>query len=267
MNISILGTGWLGLPLAEALLEADHIVKGSVTRREKMEQLQQAGITPYHIKIFIEGVQGDLTSFLAHAKVLIIDIPPGLRSDPKADFVSKIGRIIDYVEKSPVEKVIFVSSTSVYEDREDLPEYTEEDEANGTSEAARQLTSSEKMLLKNEHFQTTVVRFGGLLGPGRHPVKYLAGKTGINNPKAPVNLIRQEDCIEIILQIIKNDIWNITFNATYPKHPTKENYYTRAAKDQNLNPPKFDQNKVSKGKKISSVRLEEMLGYQFKKDI
>uniref|UniRef100_UPI0035646D90 SDR family NAD(P)-dependent oxidoreductase n=1 Tax=Salegentibacter sp. TaxID=1903072 RepID=UPI0035646D90 len=178
-----------------------------------------------------------------------------------------IGRITDYVEKSPVEKVIFVSSTSVYEDREDFPEYTEEDEANGTSEAARQLISSEKMLLKNEHFQTTVIRFGGLLGPGRHPVKYLAGKTGIKNPKAPVNLIKQEDCIEIILQIIIKEVWNTTFNAAYPDHPTKEDYYTRAAKEQNLNLPQFDQNGISKGKKISSVRLEEMLGFKFGQNI
>lgn len=267
MNISILGTGWLGLPLGKALLKAEHSVKGSVTRQEKMPQLQEAGITPYQIKVFTEGVQGDLTSFLAETEVLIIDIPPGLRGDPEADFVGKIGRIIDYVEKSPVEKVIFVSSTSVYEDREDFPEYIEEDEANGTSEAARQLISSEKMLLKNEHFRTTIIRFGGLLGPGRHPVKYLAGKTGIKNPKAPVNLIQQEDCIEIILQIINKDVWNITFNAAFPEHPTKEDYYSRAAKEQNLKPPEFDQNGVSKGKKISSVRLEKVLTFEYTEHI
>ncbi|HEY9184684.1 MAG TPA: NAD-dependent epimerase/dehydratase family protein, partial [Salegentibacter sp.] len=224
---------------------------------------QEAGITPYQIKVFTEGVQGDLTSFLADAEVLIIDIPPGLRSDPEADFVGKIGRIIDYVEKSPVERVIFVSSTSVYEDREDFPEYTENDEANGTSEAARQLISSEKMLLKNEHFQTTVIRFGGLIGPGRHPVKYLAGKTGIKNPKAPVNLIRQEDCIEMINQIIKKETWGKIFNAAYPEHPTKEDYYTKTAKEKNLKPPEFDQTGISKGKKISSVELKEVLGFEY----
>jgi len=263
MNISILGTGWLGLPLAKKLKE-EHVVKGSVTSQEKMQPLREAGITPYQIKIFTEGVQGDLTSFLAHSEVLIIDIPPGLRGDPEADFVGKIGRIIDYIEKSPVEKVIFVSSTSVYKDEEGFPEYTEENKANGTSEAAKQLISSEKILLKNEHFQSTIIRFGGLIGPGRHPVNYLANKTGIKNPKAPVNLIQHEDCIEIINQIIKKEAWGKTFNAAYPDHPTKENYYTRTAKEKNLNIPDFDQNGVSKGKKISSVNLVDVLGYEFK---
>lgn len=262
MNISILGTGWLGLPLAKKLKE-EHVVKGSVTSQEKMQPLREAGITPYQIKIFTEGVQGDLTSFLAHSELLIVDIPPGLRGDPEADFVGKIGRIIDYIEKSPVEKVIFVSSTSVYKDEETFPEYTEKNEANGTSEAAKQLISSEKMLLKNEHFQTTVIRFGGLIGPGRHPVNYLANKTGIKNPKAPVNLIQQEDCIQIINQIIKKEAWGETFNAAYPDHPSKEDYYTRTAKEKNLNIPDFDQNGISKGKKISSINLKEVLGFEF----
>lgn len=263
MNISILGTGWLGLPLAKKLLEEKHIVKGSVTSQEKMQQLRDAGITPYQIKIFTEGIQGDLTSFLAHSEILIIDIPPGLRSDPEADFVGKISRIIDYIEKSPIEKVIFVSSTSVYKDEEKFPEYTEENKPNGTSEAARQLISSEKMLQNNEHFQTTVIRFGGLIGHGRHPVNFLANKTGIKNPKAPVNLIQQEDCIEIINQIIKKEAWRNTFNAAYPEHTNKDDYYSRTAKEKNLNLPEFDQNAVSKGKKISSVNLGEVLKYEF----
>ena len=263
MNISILGTGWLGLPLAKKLKEV-HVVKGSVTSQDKMQQLREAGITPYQIKIFPEGVQGDLTSFLAHSEILIIDIPPGLRSDPEADFVGKIGRIIDYVEKYPIEKVIFISSTSVYKDDENFPEYNEENEANGTSESAKQLISSEKMLLNSDHFQASVVRFGGLIGPGRHPVNYLANKTGIKNPKAPVNLIQQEDCIEIINQIIKKETWGKTFNAAYPDHPTKEDYYTKTAKEKNLNFPDFDQSGVSKGKKISSINLREVLGYEFK---
>lgn len=264
MNISILGTGWLGLPLAKKLLEEKHIVKGSVTSQEKMQQLRDAGITPFQIKVFTEGVQGDLTSFLAHSEMLIIDIPPGLRSDPEADFVGKIGRIMDYIEKSPIEKVIFVSSTSVYKDKENFPEYTEENKPNGTPEAAKQLISSERMLLKNKHFQTTVIRFGGLIGPGRHPVNYLANKTGIKNPKAPVNLIQQKDCIEIINEVIKKESWNTIFNAVYPDHPTKEDYYTKTAEEMNLNLPGFEQSAVSKGKKISSVNLKEVLGYEFK---
>jgi nucleoside-diphosphate-sugar epimerase len=267
MKLSILGTGWLGLPLAKKLLEEEHLVKASVTSRDKMQQLRDAGLTPYEIKIFSEGVQGDLTSFLAHSELLIIDIPPKLRSDPEADFVGKIDRIINYIEKSAIEKVIFVSSTSVYKDEENFPEYTEEDKPNGKSEAAKQLISSEEKLMNMEQVQTSVVRFGGLIGPGRHPANYLANKSGIKNPEAPVNLIQQKDCIAIINRIIEKEAWGKVFNAAYPEHPTKENYYTQTAKEKNLNLPDFNQNGVSKGKKINSVNLKEFLGFEFTETI
>ncbi|TDN95184.1 nucleoside-diphosphate-sugar epimerase [Salegentibacter sp. 24] len=266
MNISILGTGWLGFPLAK-ILQKEHAIKGSVTSQEKMQELRNIGITPYQIKIFTEGVQGDLTSFLANSEILIIDIPPGLRKDPNADFVGKIGRIKDYIEKSGIKKVIFVSSTSIYKDKKYFPEYTEEDKANGTSEAAKQLIASESLLLKNDRFQTSVVRFGGLIGPGRHPVKYLANKTGIRDPKAPVNLIQQKDCIGIIYEIIKKEAWNKIFNAVNPYHPTKEGYYHKVAKRMNLNLPKFNQTEVSRGKKISSVNIKKFLEYEFEEAI
>lgn len=263
MNTSILGAGWLGLPLAKKLLEEGHVVKASVTSREKMQMLREAGLTPYELKVLAEGVQGDLTAFLANSGLLIIDIPPGLRSNPEANFVGKISRIITYIEKSAVEKVIFISSTSVFKDDENFPEYTEEDKPNGVSKAAKQLIESEERLLAMEEVQTSIIRFGGLIGPGRHPVNYLANKTGIKDPKAPVNLIHQEDCIAIIQQIIEKEAWGKVFNAAYPEHPTKENYYTETAKKQNLNTSNFDQKAKSKGKKINSVNLKKVLEFEF----
>ncbi|SHF79021.1 Nucleoside-diphosphate-sugar epimerase [Salegentibacter echinorum] len=263
MNISILGAGWLGLPLAKMLQEEEHVVKASVTSREKMQILQEAGLTPYELKVLAEGVQGDLTAFLANSELLIIDIPPGLRSNPEADFVGKIERIITYVEKSVVEKVIFISSTSVYKDDENFPEYTEEDKPNGITNAARQLSESEEKLLGIKEVQTSIIRFGGLIGPGRHPVNYLTNKTGVKNPKAPVNLIHQKDCIAIIQQIIEKEAWGKVFNAAYPEHPTKEDYYTETAKKLNLNTPSFDLTAVSKGKIIGSVNLKKELEFEF----
>jgi len=267
MKISILGCGWLGLPLAKRLLAEGHIVKGSTTDRDKLSKLTQEGITPYEIKIYVEGIQGDITSFLSDAELLIIDIPPGLRNDPDANFIGRIGRLKDFIEKSGVSKVIFVSSTSVYEDEEIFPKYTEMDPANAESNASKQLISAEEHLRASESFKTTIVRFGGLFGPGRHPVTYLAGKTGIKNPDAPVNMIHQNDCIEIISNIIKNEAWDETFNAVYHKHSSKEAYYTQQAQERKLAMPQFDNEIPSKGKVVDSINLKEILGYTFKHNL
>ncbi|MFD1094359.1 SDR family NAD(P)-dependent oxidoreductase [Salegentibacter chungangensis] len=267
MNIAILGCGWLGLPLAKSFIEEGNFVKGSTTNRNRMQELKTAGITPYVLHLFAEGIQGDISAFLAETEVLIIDIPPGLRKDPQSDFVGKIGRLAPYIEKSPVKNVLFISSTSVFEDTEDFPEITEEDQPDGTSKAAQQLISAENLLKKNKNFETTVLRFGGLLGPERHPVNFLAGRSGIKNPKAPVNLIKQEDCIGIIHKIIEKKAWGTELNASWPEHPSKEEYYTGIAKEKNLAAPEFDHGTPSKGKIINTDKLRELLEFEFKKDI
>ena len=46
-TITILGCGWLGLSLAQALVKEGYAVKGSTTTEEKLEQLQYAGVEPF----------------------------------------------------------------------------------------------------------------------------------------------------------------------------------------------------------------------------
>ena len=264
MNISILGCGWLGLPLAKKLIEAGNIVKGSTTSRDKINFLSSEGIIPYQIQLFEEGVQGDMTSFLKDSEVLIIDIPPGLRKDPEVNFIGKIERLKYYIEKSDVEKVLFVSATSVFKDGNDFLVYTEEDPANGTANNSKQLIGAERLLKQSDKFETSILRFGGLLGPGRHPVNYLAGKSDLKDPEGPINLIHLEDCIGIIEAILEKEAWGETFHGVYPDHPTRKDYYTRAAADKDMASMSFNRDSVSNGKIVNSVKIDEILGYQFK---
>lgn len=264
MNISILGCGWLGLPLAIELIAEGHLVKGSTTSREKIAKLSAEGIIPYQIKLFEEGIQGDIASFLNDAEVLIIDIPPGLRKDPAENYIAKLGRLKDQVDKTSVQHLIFVSSTSVYEDREDFPVYTEDDDPNGTQVNSEQLKGAEKLMF-SEKFRTSIIRFGGLFGPGRHPVNYLAGRKNIKDPRGPVNLIHLEDCIGLITAVIESGLSGI-FHGVYPEHPSKDAYYKKISEDKNLAIPQFDHNSPSKGKIINSVRVGE-LDFTFRRNL
>ncbi len=265
MNISILGSGWLGLPLAKDLLNKGHIIKGTTTTLENLQLLTAEGIIPYQIKLFEEGVQGDISSFLNDSEILIIDIPPGLRKDPTENFIAKIGRLKDQVDRSPLRHLIFVSSTSVFEDREDMPVYTEDDEPNGTQVNSVQLKGTEKLIF-SENYLTSIIRFGGLYGPGRHPVNYLSGRKNIKNPGAPVNLIHRDDCIGLINGVLGSGLSGI-FHGVNPEHPLKGEYYKAIALAKNLAIPQFDQSIPSKGKIISSVRVKDELEYTFAKGL
>lgn len=265
-QISILGCGWLGLPLAKRLIENGNSVYGSTTSENKLPILKDAGINPFLVALESESVSENINAFLAESEILIIDIPPKLRAvnpdSEKKAFVEKIQNLIPFIEKSTVEKVLFVSSTSVYGDENDL--ITEETAPNPETESGKQLLLAEEILQKNQNFETTILRFGGLIGENRHPVKFLAGKENLENPDAPVNLIHQKDCIAIIEEIINQSKWNDIFNAAAPFHPIRAEYYTQKAIKQKLALPKFSSEKSNIKKVISSEKIESVLNYQFK---
>lgn len=264
-QISILGCGWLGFPLAKKMLSEGYSVKGSTTSEEKITILHENGIIPYQIALSEDGIKGLMTDFLEHSEILIIDIPPGLRKATLPvsgkTFVAKIENLLPYIAQSSIKKVLFVSSTSVYADENGL--VTEDTFPNPDTESGRQLAEVELLLRNNPNFETTIVRFGGLIGEDRHPIKMLAGRENLDNPDAPVNLIHQKDCFGIMLRIIENEVWNETFNAVTPYHPTRKDYYHKKAQEMNLAIPKFASDKPSVEKSISSAKIEKVLDYTF----
>jgi nucleoside-diphosphate-sugar epimerase len=273
-KISILGCGWLGLPLAKSLLKKGFSVKGSTTSTEKIAVLEAAGIEPFLLEVSETEIIGAITPFLESSEILIIDIPPKLRGNSTENFVAKIRNLLPFIAKSSVEKVIFISSTSVYADAISTALIvTELTKPQPETESGKQLLEVEQLLQNNKNFQTTVIRFGGLVGEDRHPIKFLAGKKNIENPEAPINLIHQTDCIGIIETIIKKglrqaqsdkELKTETFNAVASFHPTRKDYYTQKAIALNLALPEFDESKLSVGKIISSEKVESVLEYKFK---
>lgn len=262
-QISILGCGWLGFPLAESLLQEGYTVFGATTSPSKLDLLQNSGIVPFQVEVTAEGVRGDIDSFLGGSAILILNIPPG-RASGSDSFVSKIEHLLAVVETSSVKKILLVSSTSVYPDLNQS--VTDDMEPQPDSESGMQLLKVEQLLQNSAHFQTTILRFGGLIGQQRHPVYHLAGRKNIPNPKAPINLIHLEDCIGIITAIIRGNIWGETFNAVTPYHPIRQEYYTQKARELHLELPEFASDKASIGKIITSDRISLVLGYTFAKN-
>ena len=262
-QISILGCGWLGMPLAKLLLEKGFSVNGSTTSLEKISALESNGIQPFQIELSETEIKGEIDSFLKNSEILIIDIPPKLRSISSENFIKKIQNLVPFIEKAKIEKIIFISSTSVYGDYNSV--VTEATKPNPDSESGKQLLETETVLQSNTNFKTTVIRFGGLIGEDRHPIHFLAGRKNIENPEAAINLIHQKDCIGIIKAVIEQDCFGESFNAVAPFHPTRKEYYTQKAMELGLLVPEFNENRNSFGKIIDSNLLFSELNYTFQK--
>lgn len=270
-QISILGCGWLGLPLAKAVLKEGFQIKGSTTSAEKLATLEESGIQSFLLALDSNTVPDTFADFLAASKTLIIAIPPKLRGKNKDysdahnnSFVKKIENLIPHIQQSSVENVLFISSTAVYGEANDV--VNENTIPVPVTESGKQLLEIEQLLLDNTHFKTTVLRFGGLIGEDRNPARFLAGKENVANPEAPINLIDLEDCIGIILKILATNTWNTTLNAVTPFHPTRKDYYTQKALEEKLIPPTFNHENPSIGKTILSDYLIEKLNYTFTKN-
>lgn len=258
-NISILGCGWLGFPLAKKLVSQGYQVKGSTTSVQKLESFTNARINPYVIRLTANTTEGDIKNFIANSEILIVAIPPGLRKENAENFPAKLRTFLSHLKHSSIKNILFISSTSVYPDNNGIA--LEESVFMPDNEGGKQLLEAEELL--KSAFPTTVLRFGGLIADDRHPIYHLSGKVNIAHPDAPINLIHRDDCISIIVRIIAGQIWDETFNAVTPFHPTRKEYYKEVAAKLQLPSPVFNEENPSFGKQVGSGKLLRIMGYDF----
>jgi len=260
-TISILGCGWLGLPLGVYLVKKGYKVKGSTTEPDNLKPIKENGIEPYLIVLNPE-IHGENIDEFLNCEVLIIDFPPERREDMVNYHQDQIRSVISAIRSGTVKYVIFTSSTSVYPDAN--REVFEDLELKPTKSSGKALLKVESLLRESRKFETTIIRFGGLIGYDRMPGKFLAGKKNLTSGDAPVNLIHRDDCIQIIYKIIRNNIWGETFNACADLHPTRKQYYTQQAKLIGLTPPTFNESGTCNYKIVSNKKLKKLLNYKFK---
>ncbi len=261
-KISILGCGWLGLPLAEYLIGQGYTVKGATTRPEKLDTLQEKNIEPYLIKLNPQ-INKDYDPSFFESDILIINVPPGRNRDDVVDFhLAQMQSLINALQNSSIQKILFVSSTSVYAD---LGREVQEANAGGSvRESGEALLQVENMWKKNTSFTTTIVRFAGLFGADRNPGRFLSGKTLDQNGEAPVNLIHLDDCVAVLSAIIEQERWGAVYNACADAHPSKKEFYTAAAKKLGIAPPIFAGKEKGSFKIINSDKLKKELDFAFK---
>ncbi|MDO3643320.1 SDR family oxidoreductase [Mucilaginibacter sp. L3T2-6] len=258
MTISILGCGWYGKALATALIADGHRVKGSATSAEKLAALADAGIEPFVVDF--KADQETYTPEFFACDVLIISIPPRTRHGEGSDYLRKIQRIIDAVTHYGGKNVIYISSTAVY--GESCTEVTEADIPKPDTASGEILLQAENLFNAQQTLKTTIIRFGGLVGHGRHPGRFFAGKKNVPNGRAPVNLVHLTDCIGISKVVIRQNKFGLIINGVAPHHPQKMNFYRRAAAQAGLEIPQF-MDELNAWKIVDSTVLLQELNYQF----
>ena len=284
-SVGIVGCGWLGTPLAQHLKKQGVAVLATRSNTDNVKQLTNQGINAA-----VLSLPAQQTALNNHPvfkqQCLVIAITPQFRQG-RVDYADKVAQLVTAAKNNnKVETIILLSSSAVYNglsglvdesmvldltaDKVSVLNQAEQTVLNFTSDQVVK-ASNPDMLYVNGHSglgrnKGFVLRLTGLVGPNRHPGKFLSHGRMLQNPQAQVNLIHQQDAVSLILSLLASDIHGGIFNGVSATQVTKKQYYQAAANALNLPPPSFEE-KDSLSKKdskiVSGKKTQEALHYAF----
>lgn len=266
-RISILGCGWLGLPLAKRLLQKDisYQVKGSTTSPEKLALLNNEGIEGFLFNLNPSFTAPDSTTAdFFDTDTLVISLPPRLSKSEPGHYLQQVENVIEKIKDSSVQEIIFLSSTGVYPD---LNRIVNETDVNLPEQSASaEMVAAENMITNLRTERTVaILRLAGLIGLDRIPGKYVKGKKELTTGSLPINYIHPEDAVSVMAMMIEQQIQNETFNVVAPLHPTRREVYDSNCKQFGWETPTYLEPETAPDYKIiSGDKLHEHYHINFK---
>ncbi|WP_237385296.1 SDR family oxidoreductase [Xenorhabdus sp. Sc-CR9] len=265
-KVSIIGLGWLGMPLAQALQSRGMQVVGSKTTPDGVEAACMCGIDCYLLNLNPQIIcEADNLDQLMSVDVLVLTLPVSGVAGGGEGYVKAVQLVVDTALSYSVPRIIFTSSTSVYGS---AVGYLNEDESfSPETRSARALVELENWLHQLPNTSVDVLRLAGLVGNGRHAGRFLSGRKAVEGGDNVVNLVHQDDVISAIKLLIQQPEGGHIYNLCAPIHPKKSEYYPLVSRQLDLVPPEFlqSEDKNIESKIIDGSRICRELGfvYQF----
>ena len=254
-KVSIIGLGWLGAAAGLLLQKQGCRVLGSSTRSEKVELLREKGLDAVHFALD-PAPKGIGYQRLFDSEILVVTLPPRSRQGDGEAYLQQLASLRDLVANSAVKQVIFISSTGIYPNKNKAVPYTEEEEISESTAGNAILYRAEALMGASPTYDLTVLRMGGLMGEDRIPGTYFSGKEQVVG-HTRVNFIHQVDAAGMIAWVIKQGLWNQTFNGVAPEHPLRREVYQHNASALGIPLPASFQDAADEdgGRLISSEKI------------
>lgn len=241
-SVFILGLGFLGQPLYQKLQQQGILVYGS--RRSRQENQADDHVVALNVE---DAVHAPKTlNALLQAEVLVCLLPPS----SSADYAGNVMRLVTLMQtQGCLKQVVMASSTSVYGN--EVRTCTEATPTAALTVSAQAIVALEQALMGSDVAQISVLRFGGLFGPDRHPVTVLAKKQAIQGAQQPVNMVGQSDAVNAIVQVLNKPLaMRQLYNICHPEHPSRLAFYQHEADLRGLGTLAFDLRDNGSGKVV-----------------
>ena len=264
-NTLIVGAGWLGTPLAQTLIDQGHQV--TVTRRSqtRLDEFPLTSVQPALLDLNEPHSQQQLIELVEQHQIerIVGAFPPGFRKGNGQEYAQQWQRLVSAAKQSSVNKLLMVSSTTVYPNL--AVDMKEEDATLALAQMSEHFSDNARIMLQAEQYvidsgiDYAIVRCSGLIGSDRHPSRFAMRLKQVSR-KAPANMVHQNDAVAATAFAL-NQIDNEVVNATTPNTVSKAEFYQAAITQSDLDialPPVTE----TADKRILADKLVA-LGYQF----
>ena len=244
-TFTILGYGWLGAKLAQNL-KNNYNVKVSVRNEDKLLDFKNLGYSSFILNEYDFSCLDELL----YTNYLFINYPPSKFDD----YLGFLEKIYSCKKIKNIEKIIFISSTSIYPNFE----ATYDENCFIENPSNKLVFDAEELVLNKTHI---IFRASALFGEDRIAGRRLANKK-VDFPKTKINFVHRNDVISATIFAIKNDL-NGIFNLASKQHPTKEELYSFNAQKFGFEKPILSDDKNSIERIIDGSKIEKF-GFEYK---
>lgn len=263
----ILGIGYIGSKLFDYWdEEGARTLVGTTTSTEKIKNAKQAKNV---ITLLNANDKKALEKELASTEELIIAIAPKKDASYKEAYLDSAKNLSSILAtNNSLRHLVYLSSTSVYGDKKGTW-VTESSSLGELSEKSKVLSNTETIYLNllSDQLRVSVLRLGGIYGPGRSHssrLSYLAKKPLPISQTSYSNWAHQEDIIRAIDWVLEKKLSG-TYNICSDDHPTKKDFYEEIARDLGIDKLTWTENKAAShagDKRVSNDKIKDS-GFQF----
>ena len=239
-RIAVLGCGYVGTAFALQAQARGDVVLGVVRSAESCARLQALGLSAVACDL-----QADDWSALPRAIDVVVYAAStgGAGVDAYArTYDAGVKRALAWAAGAGAQHCLFTSSTGVY--RQDDGSVVTEASAVGGTPTAEAMLAGERAVLAAGLPQATVLRFGGLYGPGRHYLldQLKRGETVIGGRVDHfINYLHRDDAAGALLAAVQRaEAGARLYNVTDGRPVTKAELAVWIAAQLRLAPPVFD---------------------------
>ncbi|MCG7536801.1 NADP-binding protein [Pseudoalteromonas sp. OOF1S-7] len=246
-KLVVAGAGWLGMPVARTAAAQGWQVQAT-RRRTHDDGLSRQLI--HDGKTLVHNVSLQQAFWLCA-------MPPGARRED-SNYLMTLEATLALATQMQMSGFLLCSSTGVYADADG--HYTEQGALAATdSQRQRILQQAEQLVLSQGG---KVLRLAGLVGPGREPGQFVAGKALRSSGQERVNMVHRDDVVAAIMSVLHH--WpqaRAVYNLCSPSHPHKQDYYQAHCAQAGTAPPSFA-GEDSKARIIDGSAIGE-LGFSY----